>query len=162
MNWWVIRLWLLIHWLRLPHLWWRLLWGGCWECGTCGGGRGCWFCLCCPAAAIFCRAMLILFICSWRLLKFRVKLSFIVEFCSVSCEITVELAAKASPKFATASSNVMSSSKICPSVFAEKLSDAAVVSVSWRKLYASCQNVWNSSQVRCAAGSARHSLYSLV
>ena len=112
-----------------------------------------------PAAAKFWSAKFIDAICCCKSLMFLLILVLRVEFVSVSCEITVELAANASPKVFTASSMTVSLSSTF-SIYAEKLREAACVSVSDFKLYAFCQNVVNSSHVLLAAGSALQSLYS--
>ena len=72
----------------------------------------CQYCSLVLRAAICCKAEFMVDICCWRFIIFSAKLLCIVLLALVNWEITVELAANTSPKFATASSRVVSSSPV--------------------------------------------------
>ena len=81
-----------------------------------------------------------------------------VVFESGSCEIIDAFAANTLPKDATVSSIELSSGGT--TALAVYSWEPEAVSVSCRRLYASCQKSWKLAHVWSASGSWRHSLYS--
>ena len=110
---------------------------------------------------IVCISVLMSLICFCRAVIFCEISVPIVWLASVSWEKALEFAANAVPKFDTVSSNVVSSQSCCAfCTLAPYPSDVAVVSVSSRRLYASCHHSWKIPKVRSTSPSDLQSLYS--